>query len=93
MVMRRNKQQHPLAVSGVVGDVLDPFVAALDPRVLYADGIPVSNGFSMRPSQVVTRPRVDIGGDDFRTFYTLVSLVVSTINYFVKFWSFMNLEF
>ncbi|KAK4396516.1 protein HEADING DATE 3A [Sesamum angolense] len=32
----------------------------------------VTNGCDLRPPQVVGQPRVEVGGDDFRTFYTLV---------------------
>ncbi|KAK6150063.1 hypothetical protein DH2020_017588 [Rehmannia glutinosa] len=64
-------ERHPLVVSGVVGDVLEPFTATTELRV-YSDGRTIFNGSSMRPSQVAGRPRVEIGGEDFRTFYTLV---------------------
>ncbi|XP_051128563.1 protein RICE FLOWERING LOCUS T 1-like [Andrographis paniculata] len=66
-----SSKRHPLVVSGVVGDVLDPFVATTELRV-YSDGRQLFNGCSLRPAQVAGRPRVDTGGDDFRTFYTLV---------------------
>jgi len=62
----------PLVVGRVVGDVLDPFIRSIALRVTY-NGREVNNGCEFRPSQVVNQPRVEIGGDDLRTFYTLVS--------------------
>ncbi|XP_011096577.2 protein HEADING DATE 3A-like [Sesamum indicum] len=65
------RERNPLVVSRVVGDVLDAFTSTVELRV-YSDGRMVCNGCNFRPSQVVAQPRVDIGGDDFRSFYTLV---------------------
>ncbi|XP_059316170.1 protein RICE FLOWERING LOCUS T 1-like [Lycium ferocissimum] len=62
----------PLIVSGVIGDVLDPFTRCEDFSVLYNNRMAVYNGCALRPSQVVNQPRVDIGGNDPHTFYTLV---------------------
>ncbi|GKV45586.1 hypothetical protein SLEP1_g52652 [Rubroshorea leprosula] len=61
----------PLVVGRVVGDVLDPFTRSISLRVSY-NNREVTNGCEFRPSQLVNQPRVDIGGDDMRTFYTLV---------------------
>ncbi|KAH0676642.1 hypothetical protein AABB24_009971 [Solanum stoloniferum] len=61
----------PLIVSGVVGDVVDPFTRCVDFGVVYNNRV-VYNGCALRPSQVVNQPRVDIGGDDLRIFYTLI---------------------
>lgn len=63
----------PLAVGRVVGDVLDPFTRSISLQVTYNNRDHVNNGCELKPSQVVNQPRVDIGGDDLRTFYTLVS--------------------
>nr|XP_016455132.1 PREDICTED: protein HEADING DATE 3A-like [Nicotiana tabacum]AFY06688.1 flowering locus T-like protein FT2 [Nicotiana tabacum] len=63
---------NPLVVSGVIGDVLDPFTKSVDFDVVYNNNVQVYNGCGLRPSQIVNQPRVDIAGDDFRTFYTLV---------------------
>ncbi|KAK6150027.1 hypothetical protein DH2020_017586 [Rehmannia glutinosa] len=64
--------EHPLVVSRVVGDVLDPFTATTDLSVSF-DGRIIYNGYRLLPSHVVGRPRVEIGGgDNFRNFYTLV---------------------
>jgi protein FLOWERING LOCUS T len=61
----------PLVVGRVVGDVLDPFVRTTNLRVRY-DARTVSNGCELKPSMVGHQPRVEVGGLDMRTFYTLV---------------------
>ena len=67
------RDTNPLAVSRVIGDVIDPFTPTTDIRV-YIDGVPICNGYRLRQSQVASRPRVDIGGQDFRILHTLVSI-------------------
>ncbi|GMI94180.1 FLOWERING LOCUS T, REDUCED STEM BRANCHING 8 [Hibiscus trionum] len=67
--MRRGRD--PLIESRVIGDVLDSFTRSIALRVSYATR-EVHNGVELKPSHVVNHPRVDIGGDDLRTFYTLV---------------------
>lgn len=66
------RERDPLAVGRVVGDVLDPFVRTVSLSISYG-GRQVTNGCEFRPSGVVSQPRVEIGGTDMRTFYTLVS--------------------
>nr|ACX34067.1 FT-like protein 1N [Platanus x hispanica]ACX34085.1 FT-like protein 2N [Platanus x hispanica] len=61
----------PLVVGRVIGDVLDPFTSSISLRVTYGNR-EVSNGCEFRPSAVVNQPRVEIGGNDLRTCYTLV---------------------
>lgn len=65
------RDRDPLVVGRVIGDVLDPFTRSIGLRVIYS-AREVSNGCEFRPSQLVNQPRVEIGGDDLRTFYTLV---------------------
>ncbi|KAK4403802.1 UNVERIFIED_CONTAM: protein HEADING DATE 3A [Sesamum radiatum] len=65
------RDRDPLVVGRVVGDVLDPFTRSVGLRVTYSSR-EVSNGCEFRPSQVLNQPRVDVGGDDLRTFFTLV---------------------
>ncbi|KAL9263485.1 VERNALIZATION 3-like protein [Drosera capensis] len=65
------RAKDPLVVGGVVGDVLDPFNRTISLRATYNDR-EVANGCEFRPSQVVSQPRVEIGGNDLRTFYTLI---------------------
>ncbi|CAA2975395.1 protein FLOWERING LOCUS T-like [Olea europaea var. sylvestris] len=65
------RDRDPLVVGRIIGDVLDPFTRSVPLRIVYADR-EVNNGWDFRPSQIVNRPRVEIGGDDLRTFYTLI---------------------
>ncbi|KAJ1699245.1 hypothetical protein LUZ63_007757 [Rhynchospora breviuscula] len=68
----QRQRADPLVVARVIGDVLDPFVRAAPLRVTYGSR-EVNNGCELKPSQVVNQPRVDVGGNDLRTFYTLSS--------------------
>ncbi|KAJ1388882.1 PEBP-like superfamily [Sesbania bispinosa] len=61
----------PLVVGGVIGDVLNPFTTSI-PLTVVINNREISNGCELKPSQVVNRPRVSVGGEDLRTFYTLV---------------------
>ncbi|KAK2397010.1 protein FLOWERING LOCUS T [Trifolium repens] len=61
----------PLVVAGVIGDVLDPFQTSIPIRVSY-NGKELNNGCEFKPSQVVHQPRIIVGGNDLRNFYTLV---------------------
>jgi hypothetical protein len=56
----------------IIGDVLDPFTISVPLTVMY-EGRPVFDGMEFRASAVSVKPRVEIGGDDFRVAYTLVS--------------------
>lgn len=70
------RERDPLTVGRVVGEVLDPFLRTIPLRVTYGNregNREVTNGCEFKPSAVVNQPRVMIGGDDLRTFYTLVS--------------------
>ncbi|GMI76830.1 FLOWERING LOCUS T, REDUCED STEM BRANCHING 8 [Hibiscus trionum] len=67
--MRRDRD--PLVVGRVIGDVLDSFTRTTALKVSYGSS-DVNNGVELKPAQAVHQPRVDIGGDDFRTFYTLI---------------------
>nr|AFK38915.1 unknown [Lotus japonicus] len=60
-----------LVVGRVIGDVLDPFERSIAMSVTF-NNREVTNGSEFRPSQVVNQPRVSIGGDDLRNFYTLI---------------------
>ncbi|XP_074380424.1 protein VERNALIZATION 3-like [Apium graveolens] len=61
----------PLVVGRVIGDVLDPFTRSISLRVTF-NNRELNNGCELRPSQIINQPRVDVGGDDLRTFYTLI---------------------
>ncbi|KAJ4956644.1 hypothetical protein NE237_013427 [Protea cynaroides] len=65
------RERDPLVVGGVIGDVLDSFNRSISIRVIY-NNREVANGCDLRPSVVVNQPRVELGGNDLRTFYTLV---------------------
>lgn len=69
------RDREPLVVGRVVGDVLDPFVRTTNLRVSYGART-VSNGCELKPSMVVHQPRVEVGGPDMRTFYTLVRIYI-----------------
>ncbi|KAM5567283.1 protein HEADING DATE 3A [Rosa sericea] len=70
--MPRARDREPLVVGRVIGDVLDPFTKSVSLRMTYSNNREVTSGCELKPSHVVNRPRVEIGGDDLRTFYTLV---------------------
>ncbi|KAG6477438.1 hypothetical protein ZIOFF_066693 [Zingiber officinale] len=61
----------PLALSNVVGDVLDPFLKSATIKVVY-NNREVTNGSELKPSAIANAPRVEIHGRDSRTLYTLV---------------------
>ncbi|URD86146.1 Phosphatidylethanolamine-binding protein [Musa troglodytarum] len=61
----------PLILGHVVGDVLDPFARSVSLGVTYKNRL-VINGSEFKPSAVVDKPLVQVGGDDLRIFYTLV---------------------
>ncbi|OEL23483.1 Protein FLOWERING LOCUS T [Dichanthelium oligosanthes] len=60
-----------LVTASVIGDVLDPFYSSIDLMVLF-NGMPIVSGVELRSPTVSERPRVEIGGDDYRVAYTLV---------------------
>ncbi|KAI6684313.1 hypothetical protein NL676_030226 [Syzygium grande] len=70
--MARDRDRDPLVVGRVIGDVLDAFTRSISLRVIYNNNREVNNSCELKPSQVVNQPRIEIGGDDLRTFYTLV---------------------
>lgn len=74
------RDRDPLVVGRVIGDILDPFIRSISLRVNY-NSREVNNGCELKPSQVVSQPRVDIGGDDLRTFYTLVYIFLIFLRY------------
>ncbi|KAI3867860.1 hypothetical protein MKX03_031319 [Papaver bracteatum] len=61
----------PLVVGRVIGVVLDPFDRSIPIRIAYTSRS-VNNGGELKSSAVAENPRAKIGGDDLRTFYTLV---------------------
>ncbi|XP_051116411.1 protein HEADING DATE 3A-like [Andrographis paniculata] len=65
------RERDPLVVARVVGDVVEPFTRSTALRVFYG-AREVTNGSDFRPSELLSQPRIEVGGDDLRTFYTLV---------------------
>nr|ANS56331.1 FT-like protein [Cycas revoluta] len=61
----------PLVVGRVIGDVLDMFLPTVNLTVNYT-ARQVNNGCELKPSAVAAPPRVEVGGQDLRIFYTLV---------------------
>ncbi|KAK3229103.1 hypothetical protein Dsin_000984 [Dipteronia sinensis] len=65
------RERDPLVVGRVIGDVLDPFTKSVSMTVTY-NNKEITNSCELKRSQIANKPRVDIGGDDLGTFYTLV---------------------
>ncbi|XP_073008148.1 protein VERNALIZATION 3-like [Typha latifolia] len=61
----------PLVVGRIVGDVVDPFVRSASLRVLY-NNREMTVGSELKPSQVASKPRIEIGGRNTSNLYTLV---------------------
>ncbi|XP_050208421.1 protein FLOWERING LOCUS T-like [Mercurialis annua] len=66
-----SRLRDPLTVGRVIGDVVDPFSRSISLCVRYCNK-EVNNGYELKPSQLISQPRVDVGGHDLRTFFTLV---------------------
>ncbi|CAD6229832.1 unnamed protein product [Miscanthus lutarioriparius] len=61
----------PLVLAHVIRDVLDSFTPTIPLRITYNNRLLLA-GVELKPSAVVNKPRVDVGGTDLRVFYTLV---------------------
>uniref|UniRef100_M8C4V9 Protein FLOWERING LOCUS T n=1 Tax=Aegilops tauschii TaxID=37682 RepID=M8C4V9_AEGTA len=61
----------PLVAAHVIYDVLDPFTSTVPLTIGYNNRL-VRPGAELKPSAVVSQPRVDIGGNDMRVLYTLM---------------------
>lgn len=61
-----------LVLGHVIEEVLDPFTPATPLRITYNNRLLLA-GVELKPSAVANKPRVDVGGNDLRVFYTLVS--------------------
>jgi len=75
----RIKSTNPLVVGGVIGEVLDPFTNSVSLKVVYDNNKEVINSGELKPSQIVNLPRVQIGGNDLRTLYTLVGIHILSL--------------
>ncbi|KAF0925190.1 hypothetical protein E2562_015606 [Oryza meyeriana var. granulata] len=61
----------PFVLAQIIPDVLDPFTTTIPLRITYNSRLIVA-GVELKPSAVLSKPRIDIGGNDMRVFYTLV---------------------
>ncbi|XVE58585.1 hypothetical protein DITRI_Ditri04bG0181400 [Diplodiscus trichospermus] len=68
--MSRNPE--PLAIGRIIGEVVDNFSPSVKITVTYDSNKQVTNGRELMPAVIAARPRVDIGGEDMRTAYTLI---------------------
>jgi len=73
------RSMDPLVIGGVVGDVLEPFRSGVSLRIIFNNCSEVINCCELKPSQVMNQPRVEIGGDDLRTLYTLVYIYATIL--------------
>ncbi|XVE64189.1 hypothetical protein DITRI_Ditri07aG0081600 [Diplodiscus trichospermus] len=62
----------PLIIGRVVGEVVDNFFPSVKMTVTYNSNKQVSNGHELLPAIITARPRVEIGGEDMRSAYTLI---------------------
>ncbi|KAH9626192.1 hypothetical protein KSS87_018117, partial [Heliosperma pusillum] len=62
----------PLIVGRVIGEVVDIFNPSVKMVVTYNSSKQVSNGHEIMPNVIVSKPRVEIGGEDMRSAYTLI---------------------
>lgn len=69
-----------MIVGRLTGNVVDPFTRSTPTRITYNSETVVTNGREIRPSHVVNQPRVEIGGNDLKTFYTLVNPLLACVN-------------
>ncbi|XP_068635436.1 CEN-like protein 1 [Aristolochia californica] len=67
-----SRHREPLSVGRVVGDVVDYFSPTVTMRVTYNSNKQVCNGHELMPFVVKSKPRVEVGGDDMRTAFTLI---------------------
>jgi len=67
------RMMEPLTVGRVIGDVLDSFSPSVRMDVVYSSNKQVYYGHELMPAAVCTKPRVEIGGEDMRACYTLVT--------------------
>ncbi|XP_021765156.1 CEN-like protein 1 [Chenopodium quinoa] len=62
----------PLIIGRVIGEVVDIFNPSVRLDVTYNSSKQVSNGHELMPAVVTSKPRVEIGGEDMRSAYTLI---------------------
>ncbi|WCJ36614.1 PEBP (phosphatidylethanolamine-binding protein) family protein [Euphorbia peplus] len=62
----------PLIVGRIIGEVVDIFSPTVKMSVTYNSNKQVANGYEFMPSVISSKPRVEIGGSDMRSSYTLI---------------------
>ncbi|OIT29746.1 PREDICTED: CEN-like protein 1 [Nicotiana attenuata] len=62
----------PLVVARVIGEVVDSFNPSVKLNVIYNGSKQVFNGHELMPPVIAAKPRVEIGGEDMRSAYTLI---------------------
>nr|ALL28249.1 terminal flower 1-like protein [Chrysanthemum x morifolium] len=67
-----SRMNEPLAVGRVIGEVVDAFTPSVKLSVTYNLNKMVCNGHELMPNVITSKPRVDIGGEDMRSAYTLI---------------------
>nr|WGL40953.1 TERMINAL FLOWER 4 [Chrysanthemum x morifolium] len=67
-----SRMNEPLAVGRVIGEVVDTFAPSVKLTVTYNFNKTVCNGHELMPNVITSKPRVDIGGEDMRSAYTLI---------------------
>jgi len=72
LVLQQMSQVEPLVLAHVIRDVLDSFTPTIPLRITYNNRLLLA-GVELKPSALVNKPRVDVGGTDLRVFFTLVS--------------------
>lgn len=73
----------PLIVERVIEDVSDPFFKSINIWIVY-NSRDVVNRCEFKLSKLITQLRVQIGGDDLHTFYTLVYQFLSCFKILFK---------
>jgi hypothetical protein len=71
----------PLVVGKVIGEVIDNFNPTVKMTVTYGSNKQVFNGHELFPSAVLSKPRVEVQGDDMRSFFTLVGSLVDPFSH------------
>ncbi|XP_031477837.2 CEN-like protein 4 [Nymphaea colorata] len=73
--MAKPRLLEPLTLGRVVGDVVDTFTPSVTMKVTYSSSkLQVCNGHEYPPSSLSKKPRVEVGGEDMRHFFTLMMI-------------------
>ncbi|XP_065869110.1 CEN-like protein 1 [Euphorbia lathyris] len=67
-----SRAMEPLIVGRIIGEVVDIFSPTVKMTVIYNSNKQVANGCEFMPSFITAKPRVEVGGADMRTCYTLI---------------------